>query len=77
MLVIPAALLLRSYLPLHHRPYPVTRNRNLQSRLLRSVSQKNELRVCAARSRRRSPVGRTRWGWVLVGWSGTVGPVGG
>src|SRR5881628_2009250 len=37
----------------------------------------NELRVCAARSRRRSPVGRTRWGWVLVGWSGTVGPVGG
>src|SRR3954452_14832673 len=27
----------------------------------------NELRVCAARSRRRSPVGRTRWCWV-VGW---------
>jgi hypothetical protein len=26
MLVIPAALLLRSYLPLHHRPYPVTRS---------------------------------------------------
>jgi hypothetical protein len=35
MLVIPAALLLRSYLPLHHRPYPVTRNRTLQSLLLR------------------------------------------
>jgi hypothetical protein len=36
MLVIPAALLLRSYLlhHHHHRPYPVTRNRILQSLLL-------------------------------------------
>jgi hypothetical protein len=39
----------------------------------RFANASNELRVCAARSRRRSPVGRTRWYWVLVEWSGTVG----
>jgi transposase len=36
---------------------------NSVERAMRPVclSRKNELRVCAARSRRRSPVGRTRW----------------
>jgi hypothetical protein len=29
MLVTPGALLLRSYSPLHYRPYPVTRNKRL------------------------------------------------
>ena len=53
-----------------------TLSHNCRARLeltLRRVSAaptfKNELRVCAARSRRRNSVGRTRVGWSAMGIS--------